>query len=275
MTSLPARAQALLDTAVMHRSTCGAGYLQWQQWSDRDAGPLLLLLHGGFGSWTHWLANIEELRQHREVWTVDLPGLGSSGDIFRSATAAHFAAMLTPGLKHLLGARSYQLAAFSFGAMVGAELAAQTSCERFYAIGAAGCGNLHVQVPLAPPPPADTPWSAAVDVHRQNLSALMFSADFEIDELAVQLHADNLARARFNSRGLSRTNAFLDRLPGIGAELVGIWGCVDATAGDAAAIDARRLVFENHGGSFETLEGVGHWAMYEAPERVNSILLTR
>lgn len=274
MTPLPDRAQALLDTAVMHRSTCGGGHLQWQQWSDSDAGPLLLLLHGGFGSWTHWLANIETLRQQREVWSVDLPGLGSSGDIFRNANAAHFAAMLAPGLKLLLGGRPYQLAAFSFGAMVGAELAAHTPCERFYAIGAAGCGDLHVQVSLTPPPPADTPWSKAAAVHRANLEALMFSQTFAIDDLAVHLHADNLARARFNSRGLSRTSAFLDRLPYLKAELVGIWGSVDATAGDAAALQARREVFENLGGSFEQLDGVGHWAMYEAPESVNSILLT-
>ncbi len=263
----------LLGTSELHYTACGAGRLQWQQWSGPEAGPLLLLLHGGFGSWTHWFANIEELRQHRELWSLDLPGLGSSADIFRGATPAHFAAMLAPGLKQLLGGRPYQLAAFSFGAMVAVELAAGSVCERLIAIGAAGCGDLHVQVPLEAPPPSDTAWSESARVHRSNLRALMFSDQFRIDELAVQLHADNLGRARFNSRGLSRTNGFLDALPGLDAELVGIWGSEDATAGGAAAIEARRGVFDALGGEFHVLDGVGHWAMYEAPSQINALLL--
>ena len=83
----PERAKSLLASARIHHSPCGGGRLTWQQWSEPEAGPPLLLMHGGFGSWTHWLANIDVLRQQRELWTLDLPGLGASADIFRAATS--------------------------------------------------------------------------------------------------------------------------------------------------------------------------------------------
>ena len=272
---LPERAESLLATARIHHTPCGGGRLAWQQWSEPDAGPPLLLIHGGFGSWTHWLANIEGLRQKRELWSLDLPGLGASADIFRAARPTHFAAIIAKGIRMLLGSRPYQLAAFSFGAMVAAELALDRDCERFAAIGAAGCAELHVQVPLTPPPGPTATAEAAASVHRDNLRALMFSPDFPIDELAVSLQANNLANARFNSRGLSRTSGFLDALPHIDAELVGIWGSEDATAGGAAGIEARRRAFSANGQNarFHVLEGVGHWAMYEAPEALNELLL--
>ncbi|MEE4660479.1 MAG: alpha/beta hydrolase, partial [Halieaceae bacterium] len=131
---------------------------------------------------------------------------------------------------------------------------------------------LHVQVPLEAPPRDD---SAAFDVHRRNLRALMFSAGFPIDAQAVRFQADNLARARFNSRPLSLTPGFVDRLPRLDAALVGIWGSEDATAGGATGILQRREIFRaaQPGCDFHILENTGHWAMYEAPDRVSDILL--
>jgi pimeloyl-ACP methyl ester carboxylesterase len=235
-----------------------------------------VLLHGGFGAWNHWFANIETLREERDLWTVDLPGLGESGIIGRAAATGDFAAALHAGLQKLLGARHYQLAGFSFGAMVGAQLAADEHCTRFTAIGAAGCGDLHVQVPLQAPPAADTPWESAAPVHRANLRALMFSRGAAIDDMAVYLHAINLARHRFNSRALSRTGDFLAALPAIKGQLVVVWGSEDATAGGADAIEARReqILALQPGARFHCLEGVGHWAMYEAPTAINDILLS-
>ena len=38
----------------------------------------LVLLHGGSGSWTHWVKNVLHLSQTRDVWGLDLPGFGDS-----------------------------------------------------------------------------------------------------------------------------------------------------------------------------------------------------
>jgi pimeloyl-ACP methyl ester carboxylesterase len=45
----------------------------------RGAGPTLLL-HGGTGSWTHWVRNIEPLARQFSVVVPDLPGMGESLD---------------------------------------------------------------------------------------------------------------------------------------------------------------------------------------------------
>jgi pimeloyl-ACP methyl ester carboxylesterase len=270
------RVAALLATAELHRTPLPGGTLCWQHWSAPDAGPPLVLLHGGFGSWNHWFANIDGLREHRDLWTVDLPGLGDSGPIGRGATVQEFVAHLQRGIRVLLGERDYALAGFSFGALIGATLAADVHCRRFTAIGAAGCGELHVQVPLQPPPPPNTRWEAAEPVHRANLRALMFSEGFEIDDTAVYLHAVNLERHRFNSRALSRTCGFLDALPAIAGVLAALWGSEDATAGGLTAIAARRdrILTAHPEAEFRVLAGVGHWSMYEAPDVVNGLLLS-
>ena len=53
--------------------------LSWRRWGGDNPGQLpLVLVHGGFGSWTHWAANLPELMSQRQVWTGDLPGLGDS-----------------------------------------------------------------------------------------------------------------------------------------------------------------------------------------------------
>lgn len=268
------RLDALLATADIHRTPCGESSLKWQCWSGPEAGPTLLLLHGGFGSWNHWFANIDTLRRHRHLWTVDLPGLGDSAAIEVSATARDFAAVINDGATALWGEKqAFELAGFSFGAMVGARLAlaAGTRCRRFTAIGAAGCGSLHVQVALETPPPASTPWEAAAPIHRENLRRLMFSAGYNIDDMAVYLHAANLARFRFNSRRLSLTDDFLAVLPELACPVLGIWGGEDATA--SGGLEARRELLSAAGAGFEVLDAVGHWAMYEAPEAVDRLLL--
>jgi pimeloyl-ACP methyl ester carboxylesterase len=59
-------------TARKERTPCGDGTIVWRVWG---AGEPLLLLHGGSGSWTHWIRNIPELAQRFEVWVPDIPGL--------------------------------------------------------------------------------------------------------------------------------------------------------------------------------------------------------
>ena len=61
----------------------------------------------------------------------------------------------------------------------------------------------------------------------------------------------------------------------ISGHLIAVWGSEDATAGGPAAISARRdnILKAQPGANFHTLEDVGHWAMYEAPGVINSLLL--
>ena len=51
------------------------GKMVWHLWGS---GTPLVLLHGGSGSWSHWVKNIEELSKHYRLLVPDLPGLGDS-----------------------------------------------------------------------------------------------------------------------------------------------------------------------------------------------------
>ena len=77
---LPPEAHALLKTATRTETPCGAGTLVWHVWGQatrHPAWPPLVLLHGGSGSWTHWLRNINALVDAgRWVLVPDLPGFG-------------------------------------------------------------------------------------------------------------------------------------------------------------------------------------------------------
>ena len=54
------------------------GDVVWHVWGQEHAGNTtpLVLLHGGSGSWTHWVRNVQHLAQTRSVWALDLPGCG-------------------------------------------------------------------------------------------------------------------------------------------------------------------------------------------------------
>lgn len=265
----------------VHQTPLGSGSMVWREWPGPVAAagrPPLLLLHGGFGSWTHWARNLPGLMEQRTVWTLDLPGLGDSADMPPPFTSEHFAEVILGSLDRVLGEEStFELAGFSFGGMLGAHvsLLGKDRCDKLVLIGAAGCGELHHQVSLLTPPDATSPTTRAKAVHRENLARLMIADPANIDELAVYIHADNLARHRFRSRKLAGSNDLLRILPDIRAKLVGIWGEQDPTAGGAADLDRRRELFKSAQPhcAFHVLPGIGHWAMYEAPEHVNQLLL--
>ncbi|MBD9433559.1 hypothetical protein IB257_26775 [Achromobacter sp. ACM03] len=49
-------------------------------WREFGSGAPLVLLHGGHGSWLHWVRNIEALSQDHTLLIPDMPGYGDSGD---------------------------------------------------------------------------------------------------------------------------------------------------------------------------------------------------
>src|ERR671931_2054547 len=65
-----------LDAAAARILTaCGDGRMVWRLWGS---GPPLLLLHGGHGSWTHWIRTIPALAGQCTVVVPDMPGYGDS-----------------------------------------------------------------------------------------------------------------------------------------------------------------------------------------------------
>ena len=45
------------------------------------SGHPVLMFHGGMGSWTHWIRNIDVLAEHFEVRAIDAPSYGDSEQV--------------------------------------------------------------------------------------------------------------------------------------------------------------------------------------------------
>ena len=51
----------------------------WHSWDESGGkAPLVVLFHGGAGSWRHWIRTIPALLPDWRVLAPDLPGLGES-----------------------------------------------------------------------------------------------------------------------------------------------------------------------------------------------------
>jgi pimeloyl-ACP methyl ester carboxylesterase len=250
---------------------CGDGGMVWRIWGG---GPPLVLLHGGYGSWTHWIRNVLVLARQFTVIAPDLPGLGESATPPEPHTAEGLAAILVEGLEIVLpkGAVAH-IAGFSFGGVLGGHVAAQLG-DRLRAltiVGSNGLGLVRQPTALERVPPGATA-EEALAVHRHNLGVLMIADPAKIDELAVYIQSQNAPRGRVRSRRFSRTDTLARALPLVKARLDGIWGERDATA--RCHLEERAGVLRGFqpAARFEMIPGAGHWVQYEAADRFNAVL---
>jgi 2-hydroxy-6-oxonona-2,4-dienedioate hydrolase len=250
---------------------CGDGTMVWRIWGS---GAPLVLLHGGYGSWTHWIRNVLPLSRQFRVVAPDLPGLGESATPPEPWTAAGLAAIVVAGLDHVLPAgERMHLAGFSFGGVIGGQVAAQLG-ERLRGFTVVGSNGLGIE--RSPTPLRRVPEGAGEEAefatHRYNLNQLMIADPDNIDELALYLQQVNHARARMRSRRFSRSDALAQALPKVTARLDGIWGERDATAYPRVDERGRLLRSFQPGARFAVIPGAGHWVQYEAAERFNALV---
>jgi pimeloyl-ACP methyl ester carboxylesterase len=265
---------ASLDAeARKERTPCGDGSIVWRVWG---AGEPLLLLHGGSGSWTHWIRNIPELARHYELWVPDIPGLGDSAMPPEPRTPAHIAEIMCAGVDRLFppGA-AFHVAGFSFGGQVAGVIAALDG-ERVRDLTLIGVAALGLRAdPRQPFAKVRTGMSSdeIAGVWRQNLEVLMFADPARIDALAIHLQAENIRRARFRSRPFAATDGLAQALARVSVPLKTIWGTRDIIA--RPSLEARLVILRRHHPELEVrlIEGAGHWVMYEAPEQFNGALL--
>jgi 2-hydroxy-6-oxonona-2,4-dienedioate hydrolase len=280
---MPVVSQATID--FVHRiaaeaeridTPCGDGTMAWRCWG---AGPPLVLLHGGYGSWMHWIRNVQPLSRQFTVIAPDLPGLGDSATPPEPWSAAGLAALVVAGIDIVLRRidppeqEKLHLAGFSFGGVIGGSVAVQLGhrLRGFTVVGSNGLGLERSPTPLRRVP-ADAGEEEEFATHRYNLNQLMIADPAKIDELALYLQKTNHARARMRSRRFSRSGALIEALPRVKGRLDGIWGERDATAYPHLADRASLLRGIQPAARFEVIPGAGHWVQFEAADRFNPIL---
>jgi 2-hydroxy-6-oxonona-2,4-dienedioate hydrolase len=257
--------------ALRVETPCGEGAMVWRVWG---AGPALVLLHGGYGSWTHWIKNVLPLARAYTVIAPDLPGLGESATPPEPHTAEGLAQIVVDGLDIILPRQErLHLAGFSFGGVLGGHVAARLG-ERvcaFTVVGSNGLGLVRQPTDLTRVPPGASE-DEALAIHRHNLGALMIADPAHIDELALYIQSENAPRGRVRSRRFSRADTLVRALPRVTARLDGIWGGRDATAWPHLDERARTLHSFQPKARFEVIEGAGHWVQYEAADRFNAVI---
>jgi pimeloyl-ACP methyl ester carboxylesterase len=266
----PSEFVAGLDRASTRRTTSNdAGEVVWRVWGN---GYPLVLLHGGTGSWMHWVRNIAELSREFMVVAPDTPGSGESGTPKPPLSAESIAAALYAGLGTIIGpATNFSLVGFSLGGLIGGYVAklAPARMQCLVLVGSAG-----MEAPRGSMKPLQSWRRLATErekraVHRRNLGILMIHDPCKIDELAVYVQSQNAARSRMRGKHLAQPMALSRCLPGFRGRLAGIWGEHDATAVPYLAERRERLRQFQPEASFDIVPGAGHWVQYEAPEPFN------
>jgi pimeloyl-ACP methyl ester carboxylesterase len=260
---------AALDERASHRRIRDVA---WRIWGD---GPPLILVHGDFGSWTHWLLNVEALARRFRVIAPDLPGYGDSASPAGPWTPADLAAPLAPGLAVLVPPpERYRLAGFSFGGIVAGHLAAGEGerVERLAVLGTNGLGLAPGPIPPLRRLTAGMTEDEVVAVHLANLNALMIADPARIDDLALHLQIENAARARVRAGDWPFSETLLEVLPAVRARLYGIWGGRDVLGGELAERETVLRRFDPDL-DFRVIPGAGHWTPYEAPRAVEAMLV--
>lgn len=240
-------------------------------------GPPLVLLHGGYGNWMHWIRNVEALSAAHELWLPDMPGFGESEalppEVPKAGQLAALVLHLTAALEALLGPDTrFGLAGFSFGSLVAMGVAERTRrVQRLALVGPAGHGSgRQRELNLVDWRKADDA-AQTRNLLRRNLAELMIAPASDIDVLALDIHERACKAARFQSRHFSQSSHLPKALAAFDAPVLGIWGREDATG--LAERVASALGLGTAARPWAMVERAGHWVQYQRPEVVNRLLL--
>ena len=261
----PDLAQALAG-ALRCTSLWEGAQTVWHVWGQAHH-PTVVLLHGGSGSWTHWVRNIAPLRD--DGWRVlvpDLPGFGDSDLPTGCVDTDDMPSHLHAGLMQLQPMGPVSIVGFSFGGMTAALwLAAHPqAAQHLVLVGAPGMGlTVADRIPLKGWRHLPSP-QAQEQVHRHNLMALMLEREESLDELALALHTANVARDRVTRRRLSSTDIVARTLPQLQARVSAIYGEHDALyRGRLPELQSAMQSLSSHWDQWHTVTGAGHWVQFE------------
>jgi len=267
-------AVAELDALATRLETSfGQGRVVWRVWG---LGKTVVLFHGAFGSWTHWLKTIPVLAQQYCVVVPDIPGFGDSDVPPEPCSVDSLARILSDGLKQILTAdERIAFVGFSFGGQM-AGGCARNLRDRARQVVLVSSSN--VGIPRSKPP-SGTGWRHLATraerdaAHRSNLAAIMIHDPAKVDGLAVWVQRNNVERARLRTMPPKENTPLRKVLAEAGCEVSYVCGDEDARCKPYVDRIHDVLGEITPDPKFVVLHGQGHWLPYEAPEMFSSALL--
>ncbi|SEF32030.1 alpha/beta fold hydrolase [Variovorax sp. NFACC27] len=269
---------ARIDALSTHHDPVHEGVrVRWRRFGTDTSRPPLVLLHGGHGSWMHWLRNAEALSAGRTLWLPDMPGFNESDAPPRVAPGEDslkpLLAALGGTLDQLIGAGTViDLGGFSFGGLTAARFGAgRGAVRRLALIGSGGHGTLRRMTAQM------INWRAAPDREAEraallnNLAALMLHDPAAIDALAFEIHDISCHGTRFRSKEVSQSGGLQQALGTLNVPTLLLWGEFDVTADPRPLV--AQLATEGPAREGVVVDGAGHWAQYERADEVNARLV--
>ena len=269
---------ARIDALSTHLDPVHDGVrVRWRRFGTDTSQPPLVLLHGGHGSWMHWLRNAEALSAGRTLWLPDMPGFNESDAPPRVAPGEDslqpLLAALGGTLDQLVGAGTpIDLGGFSFGGLTAAKFAVRRGAVRKLALfGSGGHGTLRRMAVEMINWRGAPDRAAEVAALRHNLAALMLHDPDAIDALAFTVHDISCHGTRLRSKEISLAGGLQGALAAHAGPQLLVWGEFDVTA------DPRPLVAQLAGGHPQrrgvVVDGAGHWVQYERAAETNRLLV--
>lgn len=237
---------------------------QWRLWGQ---GPALVLLHGNYGGWTHWIGNIPALSRSFRVLVPDMPGFGASDLPPEPQSAESLAAGLHEDLTSL-DAGPFHVVGFSFGSTVAAalSLALGRHAKTLTLLSTGHFGMTRADPGLLVnwrklSDPADIE-----EAHRANLATMMIGRAERIDALALHIQAINTRAKRLHTEPIARAAPLRGLILEQACPIRAMFGDLDRTIGPN--MQERIDFFERLGrrASTAVIHDAGHWLQYERPE---------
>ena len=246
--------------------------MRWRVWGEGSGDqPPLLLLHGGSGSWMHWIRTIPAFMGERLVIAPDTPGLGQSARPAQPDQLVSYAQAIADGLPQVAGGSgAIDICAFSFGSIVTGALLGLPSFEvnRLVLVGPAALGVSKLDSDLVAVRHLNGEDRRRANI--ENLSILMFADPAKIDDAAIAIQDWHTRHERTNSPKFARTTSLREALIAWGRPFAAISGEFDAPSQPPLVGPVLREIYPAV--NYRILPGIGHWCMYEVADAFNVAL---
>lgn len=262
-------------SARLQHTPSGDGKMAWRIWGD---GPPIVLLHGGHGSWEHWIRNIEPLASEALVIAGDLPGLSDSDPLPPPVDAPRLTEVVAAGIKDIISPEDeLVIAGFSLGSVIAAHAAVALGerARHVFLLGPAGLGSHWCDSGEGMLRRAyHAPEAEQRAIVRHNLGISMIGDASRVDALALDVqYRLTSRRRRLVGMPISSSTAMLDVLSQLAGRSHVISGEHDRYLLPDATGCLANLQQDFPALTTTLLPGAGHWVAYDAAAEVNALFL--
>ena len=248
----------------------------WRIWGK---GQPIIFLHGGYGSWRHWIKQVTYLSKDYQILVPDMPGFGESSDLKSDHTPENISLNLYQTFRKLniTDLDNINLVGFSFGGLISGHLSYQflkkgIELKNLILVGPGGTGARRGPMREMVRRTTKMSFEEILRAHFENLKILMINNPKNIDLLSLYIQLENTNNHRLKSRPISATNTLIKILEKQNIIPYLIFGEEDATVGPY--LEERISLFREACKDIRIHVEInaGHWIMYEKPDNFNKLI---